>query len=291
MSFQPVGIKENKMMYNEKLASCIKVNGRILREQKDVVRLPFGSEYSILLKNLNPVRVQFKLEIDGIKATDDTWIVIPANSSVEMERFIKNGNFDTGNKFKFIERSAEVEAHRGIGVEDGLIRIEYKKEHVVHYTPPPFAPPVDRRRAPWNYPVDRRRGSGIIRGSGLTGQSCGFNAAQAFSQTDCALNSSGTTCDVAGASAASAEYTPAVNEAGITVEGSKSDQSFTFVPWFATEVETFVMVLHLKGQVKGQPITHPVTVEKKPVCSSCGKTNKGNAQFCSACGTSLVSYA
>ena len=41
------------MMYHKKLVASIRTNGKILREFKDTVYLPFGSEYSILLKNLN----------------------------------------------------------------------------------------------------------------------------------------------------------------------------------------------------------------------------------------------
>ena len=45
------------MMYESKLAAAIKVNGKVLREfNKDTVYIPFGSEYSILLKNLNTKR-------------------------------------------------------------------------------------------------------------------------------------------------------------------------------------------------------------------------------------------
>ena len=279
------------MMYAKNLACCIKVNGRVLREQNDVVRLPFGSEYSILLKNLNNVRVQFKLQIDGTDATSDTWIVIPANQSVEMERFIKNGNWSTGNRFKFIERSPEVEAHRGIGAEDGLVRIEFKKEYVAPYIPPqpppfaPYIPPYDRRRNdPWDNPWRRRRDR---RKSCIRGQSLGSSATADFStnyMNRCVE-------DFSSGGAAGACINTSVNETGITVEGSRSDQHFTSVSWFATESQSHVIVLHLKGTVAGQPITEPVTVEHRVKCSSCGKKHRGDAKFCVKCGTSLVSYA
>jgi len=41
------------MMYESKLAAAIKVDGKVLREFKDTVHIPFGSEYTVLLKNLN----------------------------------------------------------------------------------------------------------------------------------------------------------------------------------------------------------------------------------------------
>ncbi len=40
------------MMYKQNFVVVVKCNGKILREQdSDVVYLPFGAEYSILLKN------------------------------------------------------------------------------------------------------------------------------------------------------------------------------------------------------------------------------------------------
>ena len=296
------------MMYAKNLACCIKVNGRVLREQNDVVRLPFGCEYSILLKNLNNVRVQFKLQIDGTDATSDTWIVIPANQSVEMERFIKNGNWDTGNKFKFIERSPEVEAHRGVGAEDGLVRIEFKREYVAPYVPPPFVPPVfpyDRRRDdPWDNPWRRNRDRrlhrewqlGHVGTRSLRSQASGSSVSSTLKSTaDFSTNYMNSavedTCFVAGGAAAAGIPEAHVTETGITVEGSRSDQHFTTASWFATEPQSHVMVLHLKGEVAGQPVTKPVTVERRLECSSCGKIHRGDAKFCVKCGTSLISYA
>ena len=53
------------MMYDNKFVAALKVNGKILREVKDIVFVKFGSEYSILLKNLNSVRALVNIQIDG----------------------------------------------------------------------------------------------------------------------------------------------------------------------------------------------------------------------------------
>lgn len=63
-------------MYHQKLVCCVKVGGKVLRESGDSVNIPFGSEYSILLKNLNSVRIQAKVFIDGQDATEGTWSTI-----------------------------------------------------------------------------------------------------------------------------------------------------------------------------------------------------------------------
>jgi hypothetical protein len=109
--------------------ACVKVDGKILREDADgAVNLPFGAEYGIFLKNLNSVRAVAKVTVDGVEASGHG-IIIPANGSVDLERFLKrDGDMSRGNKFKFIERTAGIEEHKGIGAEDGLIRIEYLTE-------------------------------------------------------------------------------------------------------------------------------------------------------------------
>ena len=112
------------MMYESKLAAAIKVNGKVLREFKDTVHIPFGSEYTILLKNLNTTRAVVNVFIDG----DDTvpgGLVIDPGREIDLERWVKNGNLTEGNRFKFIERTAAVEQHRGVKLEDGLVRVEF----------------------------------------------------------------------------------------------------------------------------------------------------------------------
>ena len=115
-------------MYNQKLVASIKSKGKILREFKDTVYIPFSSEYSILLKNLNTVRAVVNVFIDGENAVPGGLVIDPGRS-VDLERWIKNGNLTEGNRFKFIERTAKIEeGPRGIKEEDGLIRVEYQFE-------------------------------------------------------------------------------------------------------------------------------------------------------------------
>src|SRR5271168_4407308 len=117
------------MVYSpNKVVVCVKVDGKILREDKNVVTLPFGSEYNIFIKNLNATRIKVKVTVDGTDATEGTWLVVDPNADLDLERFIRAGNMDKGNRFKFIERTAEIEEHRGIKADDGLIRIEYQVE-------------------------------------------------------------------------------------------------------------------------------------------------------------------
>jgi hypothetical protein len=118
------------MTYKKNFVCAIKVDGKVLRESSDQVELPFGAEYSVLLKNLDSVRMQARISVDGKDATG--WLVIAPGQSVDVERFVEN--LDQGNRFKFIERSEAVEAHRGIKAEDGLVRVEFKREKIYPIT-------------------------------------------------------------------------------------------------------------------------------------------------------------
>jgi len=78
-----------------------------------------------------------------------------------------------------------------------------------------------------------------------------------------------------------------MNDAGITVPGSESNQQFYHSSGFPLESNSSVIVLQLRGEVGGVAVAAPVTVEQKPVCSTCGKTNRGANRFCDQCGTAL----
>lgn len=236
-------------MYKEKLVVAIKYNGKILRENKDMVMIPFGSEFSVLVKNLNNRRVKFTLEIDGADALDGTSLIVNANSEIEVKRFIRNGNMNEGNAFKFIERTKAIEdGPRGIKIDDGTIRLEFwyeREQPVVTYT------------------------KSVLR-SEMIGQPY-----RSFASTaqDVLLN---------------ATTAVAQNAVGITVPGSKVEQKFTSVYGFNAESTSHVIIMRLVGQVGEKEVIAPVTVDYKPQCITCGRMNKATNKFCSECGTSLI---
>jgi hypothetical protein len=128
-------------MYSDKMVCAIKVAGKILREHSNgsnqTVYIPFGSEYSFLLKNLSSGRrACVWITIDGKEAIDGGLVLNPSQS-VDLERFIESGQMDKGLKFKFIERSEKIEQHRGIGLEDGLIKVSFEFERERQTTPTP----------------------------------------------------------------------------------------------------------------------------------------------------------
>lgn len=276
------------MVHHNKLVAAIKVGGHVLRESKDnTVFLPFGAEYSVLIKNLDSRRIKFKLSIDGKDATDGTWLVVHPNSSLELERFVRAGNLNGGNRFKFIERTPAIEAHRGVQLEDGLLRIEWFTERAVVEVPrlnqtfpewwwdwPPPAPPEWPR-----YPRPRRPFMG---GLYKSAERRSLHSDQ--SETPRASMSSGPS--------GSSGFERVVNfsDEGITVPGSESHQQFYQVPNFETESTSDVLVIKLRGQIGAQPVAAPVTVDYKPDCPTCGTRNKATSKYCTQCGTALTLF-
>lgn len=254
-------------MYANNFAAAIIVGGKVLREFKDTVYLPFGSEYKVRLKNLNNVRAKVSIELDGECVTDGS-LVVNAFETTDLERFIRNGNLTKGNRFKFIERSDKIEQYRGIKAEDGIVSIRYEFET-------PFLSEVT---IPVTYgrPFSYRDYSTLCNQVNLnsTPRTKGIPPSPSASY---------------GASVVQSSVKGAINDAGITVEGSLSNQTFSTTHWRGTAGVTHVMNIRLLGETEDNvPVREAMTVKTKAKCKTCGTTNKATAKFCSECGTSLI---
>ncbi len=90
-------------MYHNQIIVLVKKDGQPLRETEGkFVYLPFDSEYSIELKNQSSRRAVASIKIDGTDVLGGDEIIIPAFGSVNLERFITNGDLNKGKKFKFV---------------------------------------------------------------------------------------------------------------------------------------------------------------------------------------------
>lgn len=267
-------------MYNQKLVASIKAKGQVLRGFKDTVYIPFGSEYSFLIKNLNTVRAVVNVFIDGENVVPGGLVIDPGRT-VDLERWIKNGNLSEGNRFKFIERTTAIEdGPRGIKLEDGLVRIEYQFE-----IPRPVIQPLwDASKIYGNVYAS----GGLTRGVGGVNGSTGDWSGPAGA-TYSSVSASGASLNSVNVSAQAASFQ---NETGITVPGSKSEQKFQHVTMGALDPTVHTIVLKLAGDLgDNKPVTKPVTVAHKPRCTTCGKQNKAHAKYCVECGTALEIFA
>ena len=270
------------MMYQENFVVAVKVNGKVLREQGDVIKMPFGTEYNILLKNLSSQKALAHVEIDGEDVLDGNGLIIKPDSSLELEGFMKGSTAE--KRFKFIERTEKIEEHRGIRPEDGLIRVEYQFEQKPPQITYTYTYPRTCHywyRYPWDYWCYYDDNSGE------------FEISNNYSDGDFTLTGANSSGMSKGCSSGeincfnSVSQTP-VNDAGITVHGDNIKQDF-YAGYIGTlENVSHVIVLKLSGYKKdSQAIEKPVFVREKLVCPTCGTKNSSKNRFCSECGTNL----
>jgi len=265
------------MTYKNAFVAVIKCNGKILRERDDTIILPFGSEYSILLKNLETKRAVVDITIDGENALKGKQLVVDANSEIEIERFLDD--LKKGNRFRFIQKTQEIADFRGDKVDDGIIRIEFRFEK----------DPI------WKDDLIPKGGS--IRW--YYGPSCGGQSmTNYYYQTEkmprsmsdityaSTFASTAPVCDSAPAPMASAPLA----EEGVTVPGSISLQEFHTTSIGELEDVSRTIVFKLRGiESNGKtPVTKPLTVKTKIQCPTCGRKWKSNMKYCGNCSTALI---
>lgn len=306
------------MMYQDGLAFAVKVGGKVLREfggaENKKVYVPFGSEYSLLVKNQKSQRVLVHVSIDGQPIDTGAGFIIDANSEGEFERFVKS--LSSGNKFKFIERTEKIEnGPRGIKIDDGLIRIEFqyeKRAPIVEYDHVYRKTIVHDHVEYWpdNYWYPRRylgpnggcfgnAGGDLIYGArGGLGSGSGGMAQNSADMVNSVNSVNYCSVQTAG-SPPTSTFTmstpmPEVvsNDAGITVGGSESKQVFQYGYIGALETETYSMIIQLVGATaQGKQVKQAFTVKHKVSCQICETENKHDSKFCSHCGAGLVEYA
>lgn len=247
------------MVFNSNFVATIKANGKVLNENRTtegaIYLLPFQSEYSILLKNLNSKRALVNISIDGEDVLNGNSIVILPQQTFELERFVENLN--EGNKFKFIEKTEQISNHRGNNISDGIISISYRFE--IEF---PIISP--------NRNILRNTNSGEY--SWNTNNSpllCNSYDGSIHNSSMVYSSSVGST----------------ISDSGITVKGEKSNQTFTTTTIGLLESRTHVINIMLRGEISNKPIDKFITSREKIECPTCGTKNKPHYKFCPTCGT------
>lgn len=257
-------------MYQDKMVVCIKVNGKVLRENREDIELPFGSEYSMSLKNLESRKAQVKITIDGEDVLKGKSLLIKPNDTVDLEGFLTEDNI-AKNKFKFIEKIKEISEFRGDRIEDGLIQVEFTYEKAK-----PIVQDVHWNNN-WNYGTmlnsnymytncrsDISTNSGIPKGI--------LRGVTLDSMDSCSLSNSISTQSLQ----------------GITVKGSEINQEFTQGNIAQLEDVSHVMIFRLLGyKDNAEKVELPKFTKDKLQCKTCGHTCNSNAKFCDRCGTYL----
>jgi len=271
------------MVYEQQFVAVVEQGGRVLREHDGAVRLPFGSDYGLRLKNLNSRRAVVAVSVDGENVLGGNRIVVEPNGETRLDGFMDPSG-RVRRKFRFVQKTQEVVEHRGDRLDDGLVRVEFWYERPEPETR--IVQTIYREKAypwydPWPYRTYPYRPWPY---DGITW--CNSpNTTRTFSGG--AMNTSVTL--TAFHSPKSAE--PLADE-GITVKGGMTEQDFRTVPVAELETAAHVIVIRLRGTTEaGQPISRAVTTRQRLACPTCGRHSKSSAKYCSGCGSALEECA
>jgi hypothetical protein len=269
------------MMYKNFMVFSLKSGGKILREKGDSVLLPFGSEYSIYLKNLQSRKAQVKIEIDGEDVLDSKYLLINPNDTFELEGFLKD--IVARNKFKFIKKTPEISDFRGDRIDDGIIRVSfyYEKEK----------PVVQEVKTIHTHEYKSYYSYSPIWYT--TSDSLKFNDTQIYCSSNvnninpqnCLRNMS-----IGESNAQTYSVPVSLNnfEDGITVHGAEIEQKFKYGYIGELEDIEHIIILRLQGYTaENKKVSTPLLVSDKLQCKVCGKISKSDAKYCGNCGTFL----
>ena len=287
------------MTYKDAFVVEVKCKGKILRMRDDFVHLPFGSEYSIYLKNLSSRKASVKIHVDGQDVLDYSSLILNANSSTELEGFLSGSV--ARNKFKFIQKTKEVQDHRGDKIDDGMIRVEFAYEkakpevrqiiterHEHHYHNYDYYHWWPRWTT-FKSPDDMCGTAGLVDSVTYT-SSMGAMNIQATNSMGEASEGEVRACfsNVVQDSLGVESLGQPLADEGITVKGSEIHQQFRYGSIGELDPSE-VIVIRMKGidDTSSAPVQAPLTVQTKLTCSSCGKTFKSSYKYCPNCGTYL----
>lgn len=259
-------------MYKNNFIVVIKYNGKVLREIDGGVYLPFGSQYTVLLKNKDSRRALVDIEVDGENVLSGSSLIVDGHTSQEVKGFMRN-MFVT-NCFKFIHKTKEISDYRGDRLEDGLVTVKYrfereKKEPIT----------VIKKQNPWcipgNYPCSELWSYSDIK-YGCSSPNTNYSS-----------DTSGTTKSLV---TNMCVQETSLND-GITVKGSEINQPYQYGDIGELENRSYVITIQLKGKTKRKNIIKkPLVVKTKLRCTTCGRLSKSTSKFCYNCGTYLERF-
>ena len=299
-------------MYLNNLVVAIKTTGgKTLREasvqtlssnnypynstRSGVVYLPFDSEYSIFLKNTSNCRCAVEVSIDGTDVLGGHRLVIQPNDTMDLERFILDGDLRKGRRFKFISKDHPDVQNPGSS-ENGFITIKAQWEK---YPPIIFSPittwgwytpfsvhPNVTGNIPFT-PMPRDNTPYI--GDPLPGQEpwtvCNASN-QGYKPRSIHINAMYCNTDSFSAGNLEPSYqsapVPTAGQVGATVEGSQSYQSFGTTTLGEMNPQIVTIRFQMLAPKNDTPYTAKETKEK--YCHQCGRQLLGRFNYCPICG-------
>ena len=269
-------------MFANDLVVSIVVDGKFLREEKGIIKLPYRTEYSIYLKNLrNEKCLIANLKIDGQDILNGNQLIINGKDSLELERFLNN-DLNQGCRLKWIEKTEKISNYRGDKPEDGLISVEFQFEkkviyndviynnHYIHgYYPDIYNPIIT-----WGTTA-----------KGIDYSNCEITCGDNLDCNNLTFSTQGINDNIVKSCSLDLFN---FNENGITTKGSISNQKFVYGNIGELESNKYIITLQLKGKNKDNiSVDKVITTKEKIECNICGTKNISKNNFCSECGTYL----
>jgi len=258
-------------MYKDKFVLSISHDGYPVKETGNrwdkEVAIPFDSEYKIRLKNKNDRSCTARVFIDGKRVSQLGDIIITAGDTIDLERYI-DSSLEKGKKFKFVSLD-HPDVDDPTSSSNGIVEIEFRKAKHKNDIK------IDYDWCNWfwfpSYKEDNNGPHWIYNGGDVNGTAGNMGNVGSDIVTYSASNSV--------KSFSGDGKLESYASAGATVEGSKSNQQFTYS---SLEVEDSVVSLKLKiVGIKKDKIIHNVVYK---YCSNCGNRIKRVDKYCSECG-------
>jgi hypothetical protein len=286
-------------MYKDKFVLSVLHNGSPVKETGSrynrQVAIPFGSEYKLRLKNKNDRSCAVRLFIDGAPVSNFGDFVVSAGGTVDLERFVTD-SMSRGKRFRFVtlDHSSVDDPTRS---ENGIIRAEFrlaKQPNGINITPHDDwrwfkLPKHPGDGGDWSY-YEHGDGSSDTNwsftynsstdvpnnspqwsnSSGSRGKSKSKGLRKRSAMYSASMNS------VVGACAAPM----AATEAGATIQGGRSNQSFGYTQLVVEERAT---ILQLK-MVGIHQSDRTRTISRGKFCTQCGHKVRHQDRYCGGCG-------
>lgn len=250
-------------MYKEKFVLSVLHSGSPLREfgphYDKKVSMPFNSEYAIRLRNKNDRSCTARIFIDGTKLSSFGDIILQRNGYVDVERFI-NSSMNSGKKLKFVPLNHK-DVNDPYSSDNGIIKVEFRLEKSARVVIDPHSPFQNDDLTPRHPRGPKRRGSATKGGPLRYSSSMSWGNVESSNMITQSMFNYVDTQD------------------GATVEGGKSDQSFSYGDIDVNFKPSAVLKLKIVG-VKGDKEVKKHT----KFCTNCGTISRKLDRFCGRCG-------
>lgn len=246
------------MVFKQNFVAVIKCGGKIIRETSSGdVYLPFNTEYSIFLKNKDTRKALVGIEVDGQDVLNNNRLILSGNETQEIKGFMRD--MCETNRFRFINKTKEIQRYRGDRIDDGLIRVTYQFEAPYCF---------------YTLPITVNNDWGSV------------GPCWSYTSSETNIYSF---CDSGGAVGSKVSYCSSpLSDEGITVKGSKIKQNYTYGYVGQLESTVYTIVLRLRGMHKNNKIVKKaITIKTKLMCPTCGRKNRSFNTYCYNCGTHL----